>query len=315
MNVVVAGASGFVGRQLVPRLLADGHTVRCGTRDPDRARRDDRTWCRLDVDVPETLDAALAGADALVYLVHHMSGTHGPELLARETASASAVVAAVARQGVRRIVYLGGPRPAGEPSEHLQARLKSGEVLRSTSVSCIELRAAMIIGAGSESWTMVRDLALRLPVMVLPSWLATRSSPVAVGDVIDALAAAVVDDLQGSAAFDLPGPELLHASEILVRAAATAGFRPVMIPVPILTPSLSSHWLRLVTRADFEVARQLVDGLRFDLIPTGLGYWERMGGRRPTPLDAAMRKAIAEDAIRGPGRAWEAVVRRIGRRL
>lgn len=315
MIVVVAGASGFVGRHLVARLLADGHTVRCGTRDPASARPVDRDWVRLDVDKPETLDGALRGAHALVYLVHQMAGAHGADLLAREAASASAIVDAAVRHGLRRIVYLGGPKPAGVPSEHLAARLVTGERLRASSVSCIELRAAMIIGAGSESWTMVRDLALRLPVMVLPAWLSTRSAPIGVDDVVDALAAAVVDPLEGSAAFDLPGPEALSAKDILTRAAATAGFRPIMFPLPILTPSLSAHWLRLVTRADYGVARQLVDGLQSDLVTEGLGYWARMGGRTPTPLDTVMRRAISADEVRGAGQRWEAAARWIGWRV
>ncbi len=315
MKIVVAGASGFVGRRLVPRLVADGHTVHCGSRRPDSSRPAEWTWVRLDVDAPETVDAAMRGADVVVYLVHHMSGTHGPELLTREAASADAFVAAAGRAGVRRIVYLGGPRPVGEPSPHLKARLVTGERLRGSSVSCIELRAAMIVGAGSESWTMVRDLALRLPVMVLPSWLGTRSSPVVIADVVDALAAAATDELTGSGAFDLPGPEVLTAREILERVAATVGIRPIMIPVPVLTPGLSSHWLRLVTRADFEVARQLVSGLSSDLIPDRPGYWARMGERGPTALAVAMTDAIAHDEIRGPGRRWEALVRRIGRKI
>lgn len=315
MIVVVAGASGFVGRHLIARLLADGHTVRCGTRSPATARPVGRDWVRLDVDKPETMEAAFAGADALVYLVHQMGGAHGADLLAREGASASAIAEAAQRHGLKRIVYLGGPQPAGAPSEHLAARLVTGERLRASSVSCIELRAAMIIGAGSESWTMVRDLALRLPVMVLPAWLSTRSSPIGVDDVVDALAAAVVDALEGSAAFDLPGPEALSAKDILTRAAATAGFRPIMFPLPVLTPSLSAHWLRLVTRADYGVARQLVDGLQSDLVTEGLGYWARMGDRRPTALDTVMRRAISADEIRGVGRRWEAAARWVGWRV
>lgn len=313
MNVVVAGASGFVGRHLVERLRADGHTVACGTRRPETATPEGWGWVALDVDRPETLDAALAGADALVYLVHQMAGGHGPELLAHEEASADRVVAAAERNGLRRIVYLGGPRPVGAPSPHLEARLRTGERLRSGPVSCIELRAAMIVGAGSESWTMVRDLAMRLPIMLLPSWLSTKSSPIGLADVLDALAAAVVDDLAGSQAFDLPGPELLSAREVLTRAAATAGFRPVMIPVPVLTPKLSAHWLRFVTRADYGVARQLVAGLSTDLPGDGPSYWDRMGGQRPRPLDAVMREAIAGDPIGRAGRRWERVVRSVGR--
>lgn len=311
MNVVVAGASGFVGRHLITRLRADGHTVRCGSRSAVR----DSAWVVLDVDRPETLDQALAGSDALVYLVHQMGGGHGSDLLRHEEEAADHVATAAARLGLRRIVYLGGPKPVGTASPHLQARLRTGERLRSGPVSCIELRAAMIIGAGSESWTMVRDLAYRLPVMILPRWLGTRSAPIGLSDVIDALSAAVVDDLAGSGAFDLPGPEYLSARDVLTRVSATAGFEPVMVPVPVLTPRLSAHWLRFVTRADYGVARQLVAGLETDLPSDGPSYWDRMEGRRPLPLDAVMHAAIVDDPIRGAGRRWERIARGLGRRV
>lgn len=316
--VVVAGASGFVGQHLVDRLTRAGRVVRCGTRDAAAARTRDpaRSWVTLDVDRPETLPEALQGADALVYLVHQMRGAHGPDLVARERASAEAVRLACVAAGVRRIVYLGGPAPAGAPSEHLAARLVTGEALRAGGVSCIELRAAMIIGVGSESWTMTRDLALRLPVMLLPKWLATRSQPVGIDDVVDALVAAIDDPLTGSGAFDLPGPEVLTAREVLERIAAQRGIRPVMVPVPVLTPSLSAHWLRFVTRADYGVARQLVDGLGSDLVSVGPGYWARMPGRAPTPFTEVVRRAFAAEAGTVPRRdlRWEAWVQRWARR-
>jgi uncharacterized protein YbjT (DUF2867 family) len=311
MNVVIAGASGFVGRHLVARLRSDGHEVRCGTRNPVTARPSDWNWVALDVDRPETFDAAFAGCEALVYLVHQMTGGHGPDLLRHEAEAADHVVAAAKRHGLHRIVFLGAPRPAGRASPHLEARLCTGERLRSSEVSCIELRASMIIGAGSESWTMVRDLAMRLPIMVLPRWLATRSSPIGITDVVDALAAAVVDDLPASAAFDLPGPEYLTAREVLTRTAATSGFQPVMIPVPVLTPKLSAHWLQFVTRADYTVARQLVAGLGSDLPCDGPSYWDRMNHRRPRALDEVMREALAADPVTGNGGRWERFVRRV----
>lgn len=310
--VVVAGASGFVGRKLVERLVRDGVTVRCGTRDPVSARRarPDLDWVKLDVDAGD-LGEALAGADALVYLVHQMQEDHGDELIAREEAAATRVVRACEAAGVRRIVYLGGPVPAGKPSPHLQSRLRTGERLRSGKPSAIELRAAMIIGVGSESWMIVRDLAMRLPVMVLPRWMASRSSPIAVGDVVEALVAAISDPTKESVAFDLPGPEVLPAREILERVSKMAGFRAVMIPVPVLSPSLSVRWLRFVSRADYGIASQLVAGLTSDMIPKSPGYWARMG-REPTPLDEAIRAALEGDRVESwRGRLVERVVRKI----
>lgn len=314
--IVVAGASGFVGQRLVEALRAAGRAVRCGSRDPvaAAARNPEWNWVHLDVDQPESLNAALDGASALVYLVHQMRGAHGPELLARERRAAQTVLESAERAGIRRIVYLGAPVPRGEISEHLAARQATGEVLRSGRISCIELRASMIIGLGSESWTMTRDLALRLPVMVLPSWAQTRSQPIGVDDVIRALIAALEDPLDTSAAFDLPGPEILTAREVLERIAGIRGMRAWMVPLPVLTPSVSAHWLRFVTRADYAVARQLVDGLRADLISYGWGYWDRLG-TRPTPFDEVVRRTLAEDeaTISSAGLRWEGWVRRLAR--
>jgi uncharacterized protein YbjT (DUF2867 family) len=170
----------------------------------------------------------------------------------------------------------------------------------------------MVIGAGSESWLIVRDLALRLPLMVLPRWLHHRSQPLGLADVLTALQAALTLEEAASAVYDLPGPETVSGREILVRIAARAGIRPVMIPVPVLTPSLSSHWIRLVTRADYTVARQLVDGLTCDLVATGVSFWDRCPELPRTSLDEAIRAALAaepEGAMSAAGRSLERLVR------
>lgn len=310
--VVVAGASGFVGRRLVSQLRATGRELRLGSREP---RRHGAGWVHLDVDTGEGLDASLTGADSLVFLVHGLS-THAGDLRASEAATARRVLEAAERAGLRRIVYLGGPVPAGPPSTHLLARLETGEILRSGRVSTVELRASMIVGAGGESWQMCRDLALRLPVMVLPRWLGTRSMPVGLDDVVRAIVAAIDLPLEGSAAFDLPGPEVLTARQILERVAAQAGFRPVMVPVPLLTPRLSSWWLRFITRADVGVARQLVDGLTSDMVSEGPGFWVHLPDG-PTPFDEVVRQALMEE---GPPptravRLWEGAARRIAPRV
>lgn len=318
MTVVVAGATGFVGSHVVPALLAAGHTVRCGSRDPGRAaaRRPDLDWVHLDVDRPDSLAGALRGADALVYLVHQMQG-HGLDLVEDERASARRVLAAAESGGVRRIVYLGGPRPSrGEPSRHLAARLATGEALRSGAVSTIELQAGMIIGVGSESWVIVRDLALRLPVMVLPAWLRRRSQPIAIDDVVGAIVRSVELSGAESACLPLPGPETLSAREILLRIAAAEHMRPWMIPVPVLSPGLSSHWIRWVTRADHAIARQLVDGLTSDLVASGEDFWARCPDLERTPLDRAIARALADEpraSLPRWQRRWETCARLLSR--
>lgn len=315
-RVVVAGASGFVGRHLVDRLRQDKHDVVCGTRNPARASsvRPGFDWVRLDVDNADTLDAAMEGASTLVFLVHRMRDA--TDLSGAEQSAAERVVRCAEKAGLQRIVYLGAPEPgAGPLSEHIEARLETGRILRSaTSISSICLRAGMVIGASSESWTIVRDLALRLPIMLLPTWLQSRSQPLWVGDVTEAIAHAVTDEIVGSHAFGLPGPEILTAEEILRRTAAHAGTRPLMIRAPVGSPGLSAHWIRLVTRADFSIARRLVQGMQEDLVCDGDGYWERMPAFTRTSFDDAVRQALAaESRLNSAGKAWETFARSVSR--
>ena len=203
--------------------------------------------------------------------------------------------------------------PQGVPSEHLLSRLNTGEVLRSGPVPCLELRAGMIIGAGSASWTIVRDLAARLPAMVLPSWLMHRSEPVAVDDVVAALLAGLRLELTASAWWDIPGPEALSGTEILLRVAAVMGRKPLLLEIPLVTPRLSSHWIRLVTRADYAVARELVEGLTCNLLATRTGYWDAAGLPPPMALEEAARRALAAEAgtMNRAGKVAEAVAGRL----
>lgn len=315
-RVLVAGATGFVGRNLLPQLEAAGLEVVGGTRSPERsaAAQPERSWVELDVERPETLVPALTGYDALVYLVHGMAD--GGDYAAREQAAAEQVARAAAEAGVGRIVYLGGVAPAGEPSAHLASRLRTGELLRAGTVPTIELRAGMIVGSGSLSWQIVRDLALRLPAMVLPAWLATRSQPVAVRDICAAITHAVSRDDANTQVADLPGPEAMSAREVLIRIAALGGRRPLTISVPLLTPRLSSYWIRLVTHADYKVASQLVEGLTSDLLVEDPGYFGQMAGYQRCPFDDAARAALAADAatLSTGERVLEGVVRLVAPR-
>jgi uncharacterized protein YbjT (DUF2867 family) len=313
--IVVAGATGFVGRHLVPLLEAEGSQVRLGSRDPDRARAHKAgDWVHLDVDDADSLVRACEGAGTLVYLVHQMGGHGTGDLVAAEETSALRVLAAAEKAGVERIVYLGAPTTDGPPSAHIAARLRTGEVLRSGDPVGVELRAAMIVGDGSESWQIVRDLAFRLPVMVLPRWLSCRHEPIGIDDVVAALSTATRLELDASACFDLPGPEILTVEETLYRVARLRGMRPFALSVPVLSPSLSSHWIRLVTRADFDVARQLVDGITGDLISRGTPIWSRMPDYEQVSFDEAVRRAIAVEETPGPlMRGWEGMARRLGR--
>jgi uncharacterized protein YbjT (DUF2867 family) len=312
--VLLTGASGFVGRRLAPVLQAVGRRVRCVSRNAAEMQRrwPDRTWLQADLSRVDDAERALAGCRVAYYLVHSLGQSQGG-LFERERALAATFAAAAERAGVERIVYLGATAPQGPPSEHLRSRLEVGRVLRAGGVPVLELRAAMIVGYGSASWRIVRDLAARLPAMVLPRWLRSRSEPVAIDDVIVALATAARLPLPGSASFDLPGPELLSYREALVRTARLFGHRRLrVVDVPVLFPALSSQWIRLVTRADWAVARELVLGLTSDLIARSDAYWQITAHPPLLTFEEAARRALDEEARTrrlAPGaRTLEAVV-------
>ena len=296
-TVLLTGATGFVGSHLVVALRAAGYTVRCATRSPDgaRAKAPELEWVALDLLQPATLAPALAACDAAVFLVHAMGGGHDDDYPQRERDGAQAFAAAAERAGLRRIVYLGGVIPATAASRHLRSRQRTGEILRAGSVETIELRAAMVIGAGSTSWIMVRDLARRLPAMLLPRWLRNTSFPIAIEDVVRGLVAALALPAGASRIYELPGLERLTHREILVRAAAAMGHHPLLLSVPILTPRLSSYWIALVTRTSLAMARELVEGVRANLEPTGTSLWDEIR-QQPMAIDEAIRRALSDEA-------------------
>jgi uncharacterized protein YbjT (DUF2867 family) len=296
-RVLLTGASGFVGRALQPVLAASGWNVRCMTRDARkaRARWPELDWVEGDVSDQAACLRALGRCEAAIYLVHGMA--EGPDYYAREVAAAQTFARAAATTGLGRMIYLGAVAPKGEQASlHLRSRREVGEVLRSGPVPTIELRASMIVGAGSASWQIVRDLAARLPIMFLPRWLRSRTEPIAIEDVCLALVRALDLPIKGSAWFDLPGPEVLSGKQILeLTARALHVGRPVMIDVPLLTPHLSSLWVRFVTRADWSVAREIVVGLDRDLLASDDRFWNAIGHSQRLAFEEAARRAIAAE--------------------
>jgi len=296
-TVLLTGASGFVGSRLHPLLVQSGVPVRCLTRDAGKARSafPDRDWVEGDINDAGALGRALDGCEAAYYLVHEMGAAHD---FAEREAEAAATFARSARDaGIGRIIYLGGVLPAtgSTASEHLRSRARVGEILRSGPVPVLELRASMIVGPGSLSYVIVRDLAARLPFMILPRWLDSRTEPVAIEDVLVALVRALAIPLPAPAAFDLPGPEILAGREILLRTAAALGLRrPWFVRAPVLTPRLSSLWVRFVTRAEWRVARQIVVGLTDDLLARDRTYWDLIGHQNLVPFDDSVRAAESD---------------------
>jgi uncharacterized protein YbjT (DUF2867 family) len=295
-TVLLTGATGFVGNHIYPTLRAQGFDVLCGARDPEEAakREPDKRWCRLDLEEPATLRAALGQVDRAVYLAHSMADRG--DYARRERRDAEAFRDAAAGAHLNRIVYLGGMQPQGEVSHHLQSRLATGATLRAGQVPTIELRATMIIGGGSESFRMVRDLAARLPWMLLPRWLDSRTQPVAIADIGEAIAHALAMPITGSAVYAAPGPEELSGKDILLRTAALLGYHPRVYSVPLITPRLSAYWIHLITRANPQVTRELVEGLRSDIVAEGKVIWKTMPHFVQTPFDEAARSALREEA-------------------
>jgi uncharacterized protein YbjT (DUF2867 family) len=302
-RALVTGATGYIGGRLVPKLLDAGFAVRVLARHPEKLR--DRPWAarvevvRGDASDPGAVAEALRRADVAYYLLHALTG--GSSFAAEDRAMARIFAAAAYQAGVRRIVYLGGLIPpeaaVDRLSQHLRSRREVGEILRGSGVPTVELCAAVIIGSGSASFEMLRYLTERLPAMTTPRWVSTRTQPIAVGDVLRYLVGAAGLPPEVSRTFDIGGPEVLSYAEMMRRYAAVAGLRPrLIIPVPVLTPALSSHWVGLITPVPASIARPLVESLRHEVIC----HEHDIAGYVPDPpggligFDEAVRQALTQ---------------------
>ena len=266
---LVTGASGYIGGRLVPELLTAGYRVRVMARNPQSLR--DRPWAaevdlvRADASDAGSLAPALDGVDVAYYLIHAL-GTRGFERTDRENARRFGDAARAASVG--RLVYLGGLAPEDEVlSAHLRSRLEVGETLLASGVPTAVLRAAVIIGSGSASFEMLRYLTERLPAMITPRWVDTRIQPIAIRDVLRYLVGAAGLPTDVSRSFDIGGPDVLTYRQMMHRYAAKAGLpRRIIVPVPVLTPTLSAHWVGLVTPVPSTIAKPLVDSLRNEVV-------------------------------------------------
>jgi uncharacterized protein YbjT (DUF2867 family) len=319
--VLLTGATGYIGGRLLRRLEERGMRVRCLARRPDYLR--DRVGPSTEVVSGDLLDLsslrqALQGTDTAFYLVHSMGSTGRFEEQDRQAAENFAVAAREA--GLKRIIYLGGLGEGREElSAHLRSRHEVGEILRSSGIQVLEFRASIILGSGSLSFEMIRALVERLPIMILPRWVSVPAQPIAIADVLRYLLAAVDHTVEGSRIYEIGGKDRVSYGDLMREYARQRGLRRRMIPVPVLTPYLSSLWLGLVTPLYARVGRKLIESIRHPTIVRDdtaqhefaiepLGYREAIASALRNE-DRALIETHWSDALSAGGRLpeWDGV--------
>ncbi len=267
IRALVFGASGYIGTNLTPRLMEEGWQVRAAARH--RAVLEARAWqgtelVQADALDPGTLPPALQDIDVAFYLVHSMAA--GSDFAELDIQAAKNFAAAAADAGVQRIVYLGGLIPADPRSMHLRSRAETGDVLRHGTVPVTEIRAGMIVGPGSAAYEIIRDLVNYLPVMITPRWVQSRSTPIALDNLLEYLVGVARLPETAGRIYDVGGPEILTYEQLMRQYGEIREKRFWLLSLPVLTPRLSSYWLKLVTAVPTNIARALIDGLEHDVI-------------------------------------------------
>jgi len=294
--ILVTGSTGYIGGRLVPRLLQSGYRVRCMVRDASRLQG--RSW-RQEVDIvtgdvstPDSLLRVMEGVHSAYYLIHSMGG--GGDFHERDIAGARNFAQAAREAGVRHIVYLGGlAGDSVELSEHLRSRQQTGDALREAGVPVTEFRAAVIVGSGSLSFEIIRYLTERVPVMICPRWVYTRTQPLGIRDVIEYLNAALALPNATGRIVEIGGADVITYGDMMTTYADVRGLKRWMLPVPVLTPRLSSWWVDLVTPIPAVIARPLIDGLRNENVVRDLSARELFPHIVPSDYRSSVQRALA----------------------
>ncbi len=305
--ILVTGATGYIGGRLVPRLLEMGHRVRCLARDP--ARLQGRPWQNAveivagDVFQPESLARAMEGVQAAYYLVHSLAG--GADFHERDMTAARNFGAAARAAGIERILFLGGLAEASPGlSEHLRSRQQSGDALREAGVPVTEFRAGVIVGSGSLSFEMIRYLTERVPVMICPRWVFTRTQPIGIREVLEYLTAALGVPESAGRIIEIGGSEVVTYGDMMTMYAEVRGLKRWMIQVPVLTPRLSSYWVNLVTPIPAVIARPLIEGLRNENIVHDSSARALFPDVQPVSYRVSVARALAKLEASDVETAW-----------
>ncbi len=298
MKILLTGATGYIAQRLLPVLIEDGHEVVCCVRDASRfnvkkySKKKNIQVIEVDFLDASSLNAFPADIDAAYYLVHSMS-TSG-EFSSKEETSARNFTTAIDTTNARQVIYLSGIVNDNELSKHLASRKKVEEVLNTGKAPVTTLRAGIIVGSGSASFEIIRDLVEKLPVMVAPKWINTKCQPISIRNVIEFLSGVLHKDFTFGKHYDIYGPDVLTYKEMLLEFAAERGLKRSIITVPVMTPKLSSYWLYFVTSTSYALAKNLVDSMSVDVVAKPNDLKERLG-IKPISYRQAIR--IAFDKI------------------
>ena len=299
MKILLTGATGYIGRQLKEKLLEEKDvSLRLYVRNAKKINDVDNPQIEVaqgDTFDREALKKAVHGIDTAYYLIHSMGEKDDYKVLDR--VSAENFRDACIEAGVKRIIYLGGLGMKETASEHLLSRLETGELLsnRPDKIQTIWFRAAVIIGAGSASFIILRNLVEKLPVMTTPRWVSTKTQPIAVGDVISYLAKAKDIKVEGNLVVDI-GSEQMSFKDMLLKTAKVMGLKRIIIPVPVLTPRLSSYWLILFSPVQFPIASALIEGLKSETIIQNDNAKRYFHDIKPVTFEEAVKLALKEKA-------------------